>query len=173
MLKKIFNLAIFFFLMSNFTIASENLNLKYIDLNFIINNSIIGEKVKDNLKNKNEIINKDHTKIEKNLKTKKDELISQKNILEKSEFEKKVLAHQQKVQDYQDKVKKDLNELGIDRSKMTNQLLKKIDKILLEYVENNKIDMIVKKESLIISNSKWDITNIILKNLDSKYKSIE
>ncbi|MDA9603962.1 OmpH family outer membrane protein, partial [Candidatus Pelagibacter sp.] len=88
-------------------------------------------------------------------------------------FEKKVLDHQQKVQDYQDKVKKDLNELRIDRSKMTNQLLKKIDKILLEYVENNKIDMIVKKESLIISNSKWDITNFILKNLDLKYKSIE
>ena len=173
MLKKIFNLVIFFLLMSNFTIASENLNLKYIDLNFIINNSIIGEKIKDNLKNKNEIINKKNTKIEKNLKNKKDELISQQNILEKNEFEKKVLEHQQKVQDYQDKVKKDLNELGIDRSKMTNQLLKKIDKILLEYVENNKIDMIVKKESLIISNSKWDITNLILKNLDSKYKSIE
>ena len=92
--------------MSNFTIASENLNLKYIDLNFIINNSIIGEKIKDNLKNKNEIINKEHAKIEKNLKNKKNELISQQNILEKNEFEKKVLEHQKKFKIIKIKLRK-------------------------------------------------------------------
>ena len=158
---------------NNISIAQENLNLKYVDLNFIINNSIIGKKIKENLKNKNKIIIQNHSKIEKDLKNKKDKLISQQNILEKTEFEKKVINHQQKVKEYQTKVNKDLKQLNDDKLQMTNKLLKKIDSIMLEYVKNNEIDLIVKKESLIVSNSKLDITKSILTNLDNKHKKLE
>jgi outer membrane protein len=158
---------------NNISSAQENLNLKYVDLNFIINNSIIGKKIKENLKNKNKIIVQNHSKIEKDLKNKKDKLISQQNILEKTEFEKKVINHQQKVKEYQIKVNKDLKQLNDDKLQMTNKLLKKIDSIMLEYVKNNEIDLIVKKESLIVSNSKLDITKSILTNLDNKHKKLE
>ena len=50
----------------------------------------------------------------------------------------------------------------------TNQLLAIIDQILLEFSKAEKIDMIFKKESLIISNEKFDITNKILDILNKK-----
>ena len=48
------------------------------------------------------------------------------------------------------------------KNNLTNSLLKKIDQILIDYSKNNSIDVVFKKESLIISNSNFDITKNIL-----------
>jgi len=99
--------------------------------------------------------------------------LSQKNILEKKEFDKKVSLHQKNVKTYNDKRNKVFKKINSNRLIMQNKLLKKIDEILLDYVDEKKIDMIIKKESLIISNSSLDITKNILENLNKKYKNID
>ena len=99
--------------------------------------------------------------------------MSQKNILEKKEFDKKVSLHQKNVKTYNDKRNKVFKKINSNRLIMQNKLLKKIDEILLDYVDEKKIDMIIKKESLIISNSSLDITKNILENLNKKYKNID
>ena len=173
MLKNTKFIIIFFFLFTNSLLAENKLDIRFIDLNFIINNSIMGEKIKNNLKDNNQKILDEFKVIEKDLEKKKKELLSQKNILEKKEFDKKVSLHQKNVKTYNDKRNKVFKKINSNRLIMQNKLLKKIDEILLDYVDEKKIDMIIKKESLIISNSSLDITKNILENLNKKYKNID
>ena len=49
----------------------------------------------------------------------------------------------------------------------------KIDKIVLEYSRENSIDLLLKKDALIVSNSNLDITNEILTEVDNKIKKID
>ena len=165
---KIFNLYfIYFFLLANLSFSNEN-KVYYLDINFLLNNSNIGKNLINELNDKNKNLDLKFSQEEKKLEDQKNEILSQQNILEKKDFENKVLNHQKNVQDYQNKKKNDLDELRKIRMEKTNQLLALIDKILLEFSKVEKIDMIFKKESLIISNEKFDITNKILDILNKK-----
>ena len=50
--------------------------------------------------------------------------------------------------------------------------MKKIDKILLEYANMNKIDLVLKKEILIISNSNLDISKNVLEIVNKQIKKL-
>ena len=99
--------------------------------------------------------------------------MSKKNILEKKEFESKVISHQKKVQEYQNKTKEQINSLNKKNFEILKKLKVKIDQILIDYATEKKIDMIFKKEDIIVSNSKNDVTKDILILIDKKIKKIE
>ena len=157
------------------SIASSNEKniIRYIDLNYIINESIAGKKIKQKLENENSKKIEEFKKIENTLLKKKNEILSKQNILSKEDFEKNVIEHQNKVADLQRKKKKNFDEFNNKKINLTNLLLKEIDKILLDYSKTNSIDMILKKEFLIISNSKLDITKDILVLVDNEVKQIK
>ena len=71
MLKNTKFIIIFFFLFTNSLLAENKLDIRFIDLNFIINNSIMGEKIKNNLKDNNQKILDEFKVIEKDLEKKK------------------------------------------------------------------------------------------------------
>ena len=173
MYKKLIYIILTLFFCIEYSFAKDNPNLRFLDLNYLINNSIAGKKIIDKLKSKNQNLVEKHKKIEKKLKDKSDELNTQQNILEKNQFEKNLFDHRQNIKDFQKLVNDDFSNLNNEKMQMTNKLLKNIDQVMLSYVKTNKIDMIVKKESLIISNSDFDITSFILTTLDKDYKSIE
>ena len=50
---------------------------------------------------------------------------------------------------------------------------KVLNDILIEYSNENSIDAIFKKESILISQNKSDITNIILDRLNNKLNKID
>ena len=54
----------------------------------------------------------------------------------------------------------------------TTKFLKEIDKILLDYSKENKIDLVLKRDALIISNSNVDITKKILTIVDENIKKL-
>ena len=65
---------------------------------------------------------------------------------------------------------KEMNRKNID---LTRNFMKKIDKILLEYANTNKIDLILKKEILIVSNSNLDISKNVLEIVNKQIKKID
>ena len=97
---------IIFFLLSSSVLSNENIPVKYIDLNFIVNNSIIGKKIRDLIIKEKTKLEKEHKNIEKNLLTKKGEILSKKNILSEDDFKKEADAHQKKVKEYEIKKNK-------------------------------------------------------------------
>ena len=171
---KLTKLVIIFILFLNFQANANEISvIKFIGINYVFNNSTVGKKInKDGLDQRNKKI-KELKKIETDLEKQKNDILSKKNILEKNEFEKKVISHQKKVQDYQLKKSKELTELKQKNIKFTKNFMKKVDQVLLKYAENNKIDLILTREILVISNSKLDISKDILEIVNKEIKKVE
>ena len=153
--------------------SNENQLIKFVSLDFIIKNSIIGKKLsKENNEKRNSIIKKSKNQESKLEKQKKD-ILSKQNVLEKKEFEAKVVSHQKQVKEYQEKRNNEIKALNEKNIKLLKKLKAKIDKILVDYASENKIDMILKKEDIIVSNSNYDVTEDILAIIDKEIKKIE
>ena len=170
--KYIIRILFFFILFNNLNANEITDNLKIIDINFIINNSVAGKKMISDLDKENKIKLEELNKIENNLAENKSKLISQKNILNPDEYNKKVENHQLKVSDYQKRKKNVFEELNKKRLNLTNTLLKSLNDVLVAYANENSIDIIIKKESVLITQKNADITKIILEKLNKKIKSI-
>ena len=154
-------------------LSNENIPVKYIDLNFIVNESNVGKKIKEKILSEGEKLKSAHKKLEKKLEAKKDEILGKKNILSKEDFEKEVNKHQKNVNDYHTKQKKDLDKLGKKNLEMSKNFMTKIDEIIMNYAKENSIDLLLKRETLIVSNSKLDITKDILTEVNNKIKKID
>ena len=162
------------FLLFSFKInANEISKVRYIDVDYIFKNSIVGKKINEiAIKNRGKKIEA-NKKIERKLEDQKKDILAQQNILSKEEFQQKVLSHQKKVQEYQVKKNKEIKEMNKKNVDLTRNFMKKIDKILLEYANTNKIDLVLKKEILIVSNSNLDISNNILEIVNKQIKKID
>jgi len=153
--------------------SNENQLIKFVSLDFIIKNSIIGKKLsKENNEKRNSIIKKNKNQ-ESKLEKQKNDILSKQNVLEKKEFEAKVVSHQKQVKEYQEKRNNEIKALNEKNIKLLKKLKAKIDKILVDYASENKIDMILKKEDIIVSNSNYDVTEDILAIIDKEIKKIE
>ncbi len=153
--------------------ANETSKIRYINIDFILKNSIVGKKInKIAIENRDKVF-KENKKIEDKLEKQKKDILSKQNVLSKEEFEQKVVSHQKEVQEYQSKKNKEIKDMNNNNINSTKNFIKKIDEILLKYASENKIDLVLKKEILIVSNSNMDITNNILEIVNKKIKKID
>ena len=170
---RFFQSTIFFFLIIFSAESNTNIPVKYIDLNKIVNESIVGKQIKDLIINERKKFNKKHQDLEKKLEKNKNDILSKKNILKKEDFQKKVDEHQKNLSNYQLKKKQNLEKMNKKNLEYSRNFMIKIDKIILEYSRENSIDLLLKKDALIISNSSLDITNEILTEVNNKIKKID
>jgi len=154
-------LLIFFFNFFFLNISLAN-NIVFIDLNFIINNSIIGKKVIEKLEN----INKENLdflkKEQKFLNDESDKIEKTKNILSREELNKNILNLNNRLLNFnnkQDLMSKEFNEL---KKNEMSSLLNKINPIIEKYMIDNNIDLMLKKENVYISKTEYDVSNIII-----------
>ena len=73
-----------------FEIAFANEKIAFIDLNFIMNNSLAGKSINTFIDNLSKEKNKNFKIIENEIKKDENEIISKKNIIEESIYNKKV-----------------------------------------------------------------------------------
>ena len=170
---KFLQLIIFFYLVIFSAESNTNIPVKYIDLNRIVNESIVGKQIKDLIVNERKKFNKKHQDLEKKLEKNKNDILSKKNILSEEDFQKEVDNHQKNINDYQLEKKQNLDKMNRKNLEYSRNFMIKIDKIVLEYSKNNSIDLLLKKDALIVSNSSLDITNEILTEVDNKIKKID
>ena len=112
---------IFFFLI--FNISNANENIRFININYIINNSDAGKILNNLIEKKNKKFTNELNKIGKSLEEKKNKIISQKNILKKEEFEKLIKEYDIEVKDFNEKRKKKTNELSNFNAKSKKKCL--------------------------------------------------
>ena len=165
---------IFFIILTifNFKIASANEKIAFIDLNYIMNNSLAGTSINNFINDLSIEKNKDFKLIEDEIKRDENELISKKNIIDESIYNKKVNEIKIRIKDYKlerQKFNKNLNEKKI---KYNNFLLEKLNPIISNYVENNLITIVLPKKMIIIGKKDLDITNQILEILNKSVQKI-
>ena len=100
---------IFFVLIVNISQANEN--IRFININYIVNNSDAGKILNNLIEKKSKNFTNELNKIGKTLEEKKNKIISQKNILKKEEFEKLIKEYDVEVKNFNEKRKKKTNEL--------------------------------------------------------------
>ena len=73
------------------------------------------------------------------------------------------------------KIKKNkaINDFSNYKIEAETLLFKALTPILAEYVEKNSIAVLLDRKNIIIAKSELDLTNIILKILDTKVKDIK
>lgn len=173
MIIKSLNKIIFFFYIILFTnIADANNQISYIDISYLLNNSSAGKSISSQIKKINDS-NVKKLKIEEDkIKKEESDLISKKNVLSKSEYEKKLINFREKVKKYKITRNNFINDVNKKRINAEAGLIKELSPILAEYLEKNNISLVIQKKNIIIGKSELDITKDIIKILDKKIKKI-
>ena len=164
---------IFFFLFFNLNTSYADNNIVYLDVQFIINNSEIGKIYKSKIKTLQDKIKLDIEKKQNIIKNKEIDLNNQKNILKKDEFDKKIKEIKELVNNYQ-KFKSDMqNKIKNEKKSYSSEILKILNPLLTNYVENNNINLVVEKKNILVGIKTLDITDNILSILNNKTKELK
>ncbi len=165
MLKK--NLYIFIFLLLNISYLNASEKIVFVDLNYILSESISGKKILQDLNNlttKNEELFKS-TEIK--LNKKKDEIKKLQNIISESEYKNKVNELKKEVAEYNELKNTKLKSFETEKKNELDNFFNDLNKILNTYMKTNNISIIVEKKSIIMANKVLDVSDNIINLLNN------
>lgn len=146
---------------------------RYLDFKYVLNNSEAGKKAQNSLKKKLDNGIQNLKEKEKKIQDEEKKIISQKKIITSDEYKKKINSLRSKVQSLQKERNSLLENVSNQRSKARTELLKNLNPLIQEYMQENKVRMVIDKKSLLLADENLDITKEIIKRLDKKLKSIK
>jgi len=152
--------------------ALSNNNIYFIDIDFVMNNSLAGKSIIKELDEINKSSQNKFKKIEKNLLDEEKKIISKKNILSEQEYLKEAELFKKKVEDYKLSRNKKINDISVMKNNSQKKLTEILTTILAEYAKKNSISYIIPKQNIIIGKSELDLTKTIIEILNSKIKKI-
>ena len=163
---------IFFIFFSKISLSEEN-KIVYVDINKIMTNSVAGKSISSQLeKNHKKNIAK-FKKIEEELKKEETKIVSQRNVISKEEFEKKIISLRDKANNFRKERNDNINNLNNQRLEATSKMITLVRPILSEFSDKNSISLIIDKKNIIIGKSLLDITDDILKIVNEKIGTIQ
>ncbi len=171
-LKKLLFAVICFYNVSIFSAQSSETPY-FIDFKYILNESDAGKKAQNFLKKKLEKGIADIKKSEQEISSEEKKIIQQKKLISPEEYKKKVADLRKKVSELQKKRSKLLDSVAKQRNFARNELLKNLNPIIKDYMNKNKIRMVLDKKSLLLADENLDITKEIMAVLNKNLKSIK
>ena len=168
-LRFFFAIFIIFYSSSSY---SESL-IVFLDMNKIMLQSKAGKSITIQLEKLHKKNIDTFKKQEEELKNKELSIVSQKNVLTKEEFEKKINLLRKEANEYRIKRRDSINSLTKKRVDAQNKLINVINPILADYSKKNSISIIIQKKNIIIGKSELEITDDILKILDNSLNTVD
>ena len=153
--------------------SNANENIRFININYIVNNSEAGKTLNKIIENKSKKITSELNNMGKKIESKKDKIISQKNILKKEEYEKLLKSYDEEVKKFNNIRKKrneDFNQFRINSQK---KILETLNPIITAFLKKDSVQILLQKEQIIFGDKKLDITEEILKIFNDKHKKIK
>ena len=163
-----FLILITFILFSN--IVNAETKIVFIDIDYLIKNSIIGKislKKIENLNNKNINALK---KNEMKLKQEENLLLQKKDIISKEEFNKEIKILRTKIKEFKTNKEKMVKDYNQFKNLELNNTLKKFNKKIQEFMSQNSIELVLNKNNIYIGAASSDITNDILIEINKEFK---
>ena len=171
LLKNFFFILIFLSLSINSLKAEDKVS--YIDIDYILTNTIAGKKLLNELKNEEELKIKNYKLSDDNFKNEEKKILAKKNLISKEEIEKEMKILLNKFQKYKKDQTIEVDELKNKRNKNIVNFLNLINPIIEKYMSDNSIYMIIDKKNVFIANKNYDITNNLIELIDNQIKNIE
>ena len=169
--KKIYLIFILFLTFINF--ANAQTNVAFIDMTYIMENSLAGKSLKKQLENLHKKNLSDFKTKEDSLKNKEKDLLAKKNILSDEEFQKKISQLRTDVKNYNIERNDKINSLTKKILESMEMIVKNLSPIITEYSKKNNISIIMDKKNIIVGKTELNITKKILTLLDDKIKKIK
>ena len=160
-----------FILKLNIAYAVEK--IAFIDLNYIMNNSLSGKSINNFINNLKDKKIEDFNKIESKIKQDENDLISKKNIIDKNIYNEKVSQLKLRINNYNNDREEFKKYLDKKKITYTNKLLESLNPIISNYVEQNSISVVIPKKMIIIGKKSLDITIPVIKILDKNIQKIK
>jgi outer membrane protein len=171
-MKKNIKFFLFCIIMLISTQVKSEVKVAFIEMDKLINSSIVGASL---IKQLNAIDNrnrKNFDEIKKKLNLEKKKINSQMNVLSEEEYKKKVSNLNKEFEDFKEKGKKEIQSLEKKRVIAMKKILGQINLILSKYSEENQLTFIIDQKNIIIGQTNLNVTDEILKKLNSKLKKI-
>ena len=171
-MKFLYSQILIIFLFFTNSVHSEQ-KIVFINMDKVISKSNSGTSILKQLSDLNNKNLKFLKNEEKNFKEKETKLISQKNIISEADFQKKLIELKSEIKNYNQKRNKmiaDFNKLKVNN---TNKLLKLFNPILVKFSNDKGISIIMQKKNLVVAKSELDITEEIIKIVNSEVKEFK
>lgn len=167
-LKSSITSCLIFFFVSFACFAQDK--IVFFNIDHILNNSIVGKKIKKDL----DLINKKNIKEleakKKIIENNEKKLINKKNLINESEFRKEALLLEEEIKNFRlfkDKITNDFIEM---KQKRILDFMNSINPIIENYIQKNQISMVLDKKSVYISKLNHDITSELLDIINKEIK---
>ena len=170
MSKKIIIIFFSLILFSNLAVAD---NTYFIDFTKVLNESKAGSEAQKKLKDKFESESKKFKLEEEKIRKEESDLISQKKVLSNEDYQKKLNDLRSKVALIQKSRQESLNSIAASRNNARQNLLKSVNPIIQKYMEENKIRIVLDKQSIILGDTTLEITDKIIDILNKEVTSIK
>ena len=154
------------------TQVKSEVKVAFIEMDKLINSSIVGASLIKQLNVIDTRNRKNFDEIKKKLNLEKKKINSQINVLSEEEYKKKVSNLNKEFEDYKEKGKKEIQSLEKKRVIAMKKILGEINLILSKYSEENQLTFIIDQKNIIIGQTNLNVTDEILKKLNSKLKKI-
>jgi len=161
---------IFFILTIN---AYSNEKIVYVDMNSLINSSKAGTSINNQMKKILDKNNSEYQSLEKKLRQEEKDLLNKKNVLDPNKYKDEVNIFKNKINKLKIERNKEIEDIQKRNLKAKNELVNVVTKILAKYSAENEIQLVLRKESIILGKKTIDITSEILTLLDKEIKKIK
>tara|TARA_Y100000590_G_scaffold327200_1_gene371469 strand:- start:400 stop:927 length:528 start_codon:yes stop_codon:yes gene_type:complete len=168
-----YKILIIFFLLITLNTYSYGQTIAYANLDKVIKSSEVGKKIINYFYEKNEKMISKIKLNENEIREKEKSLISQKNVLQADEYNKKVNLIKSEIKDFNINRKKQIDVLNIEKDKVSKSFLIEINKILRDYAEENNIDIILSSNQMLVGKSNLDVTENIITKVNKKITKFE
>ena len=167
-IKKIFTILIVSFAFINPSYCQDK--IFYLDLDKVVTNTKAGKSIIEELEKSKKAALKKFEQKEKDLKKIEDEINKQKNIISEEELKKRLVEFRKEVANFRQNRQKLINDFNQKRKAEFGKFFKKITPILESYVTDKNIDILLDKKNIFLASKKRNITQEIIKIIDSKIK---
>jgi len=156
----------YFFLFLYISTAQSAEKIVYLDIDQVLNRTISGKKIIDNLEN----LRKENMENIKNkqfdLKTKKEKIEKQKNVFSEEEFKSQILSLENEIRGFNEYSKKISIEFDKKKQKELDEFMKFISPIIENYIREKSITIVLNKKNIFIASKEFDITSEIINIID-------
>ena len=153
--------------------AIANENIRFININYIINNSEVGKSLNELIENKSKQIQTELKKISEKLEKDKNKIVNQKNVLKKEEFDELAKNYDDKVKKFNQTKKKRTAEFNQFRINSKKKIIDTLNPIITNFLKKESIQILLQKDKIIFGDEKLDITEEILDIFNKKHKKLK
>ena len=150
-----------------------NDKISYVDMDYIITNTIVGKSLLENFKKEEKLKVKKFKTTDEDFKNKEKKILAKKNLVTNEEINKELRSLQVEFQNYRKNKIKEIDELKAKRNRNILNFIKLINPIIEKYMSDNSISILLDKKNIFIASKNYDITKNLITLIDKDIKSID